>query len=142
MADDPFDLARFVSAQNAVFAGALAELQRGEKETHWMWFVFPQLEGLGRSPTAQLYAIKSRPEAEAFLRHPVLGPRLIQCGHALLSIDGKSAHAIMGSPDDLKLHSSMTLFAEISQPGSIYHRVLDRYFAGQPDARTLELLAD
>lgn len=143
MSADPFDLNRFVSAQDdGTFAEALAELQRGQKRTHWMWFVFPQLDGLGRSETARYYAIKSRAEAEAYLAHPVLGPRLLQCCQALLSGDSKSAREIMGSPDDLKLHSSMTLFAQLAEPGSIYHQVLDRFFASRPDARTLALLTN
>ncbi len=140
MSADPFHLERFVSAQDACIAQVLAELRGGQKQTHWMWFVFPQLDGLGRSETAKHYGIKTRAEAEAFLAHPVLGPRLMQCCEALLSVDGRSAHEIMGSPDDLKLHSSMTLFAQLADPGSFYHRVLDRFFAGRPDARTLALL--
>lgn len=137
---DPFNLARFVTAQADTFAPALAELQRGGKDTHWMWFIFPQLVGLGTSPTARLYAITSRAEAEAYLQHPVLGPRLTQCAEALLQHTGKSATTIMGPVDAMKLQSSATLFAACSAPGSIFHRVLDHYFAGTPDPKTLTLL--
>lgn len=137
---DPFNLTRFLTAQADTFAPALAELQRGRKDTHWMWFIFPQLAGLGTSPTARLYAIQSRAEAEAYLQHPVLASRLTQCTEALLRHHGKSATAIMGSVDAMKLQSSATLFAACSAPGSIFHRVLDHYFAGTPDQKTLTLL--
>jgi uncharacterized protein (DUF1810 family) len=105
-----------------------------------MWFVFPQLAGLGTSPMARRYAISGRAEAEAYLRHPVLGPRLVECYEAVLAIDGRSAHEIFGSPDDLKLRSSATLFAAAESAGSIFQRVLDKYFAGEADALTLERL--
>ena len=105
-----------------------------------MWFMFPQFAGLGRSPTAQKSSIKSRAEAEAYLKHPVLGPRLVTFAEAVLAVEGRSAHEIFGSPDDRKLRSSATLFAIVSPPGSVFHRLLDRYFQGEPDARTLELL--
>jgi uncharacterized protein (DUF1810 family) len=139
-APDPHDLERFVKAQARSYAQALAEIQAGYKVSHWMWYVFPQLDGLGSSPTARTYAIRSRAEAEAYLAHPTLGPRLVECAEAALSVKGRSAHDIFGSPDDLKLRSSATLFALVSRPGSVFHRVLDRYFEGKPDAKTLGLL--
>lgn len=138
--DDPFDLSRFIAAQAGVYERALAELKRGEKRSHWMWFIFPQLVGLGRSSTAQFYAIKSINEAKAYLSHPVLGQRLIECSKALLPFKQKSASDIFGFPDDLKLRSSMTLFASASEPDSVFSRVLGQYFEGQADPRTLELL--
>jgi uncharacterized protein (DUF1810 family) len=135
---DPHDLARFVDAQAGVHDAALAEIRAGRKRTHWMWFVFPQVAGLGVSPTAQHYAIRSLDEARAYLAHPVLGPRLVECAEALLAVQGRTAHAIFGRPDDLKLRSSMTLFAHVTGVDSVFARVLERYFDGQPDARTLE----
>ena len=139
--DDPYDLARFVDAQRDVHATALAELRAGRKRTHWMWFVFPQLAGLGSSWMAQRYAIASAAEAEAYLRHPVLGSRLVECAEALLAIEGRSAREILGPPDDLKLKSSATLFAAVSPPGSAFERVLDKYFAGERDEATLRRIA-
>lgn len=139
-AADPHDLARFVRAQEAVYPSALAEIRAGRKRSHWMWFVFPQLAGLGSSPMARTYAIESLAEAEAYLRHPVLRPRLEECAEALLGVVGKTAHEIFGSPDDLKLRSSLTLFARVAPAGSPFERVLEAYFAGRPDGRTLELL--
>lgn len=138
--DDRFDLNRFVQAQEEVYPRALAELKLGRKRSHWMWFIFPQIDGLGYSSTAKFYAIKSKDEATAYLAHPLLGKRLMECAEALLKIEGKSAAEIFGYPDDLKLRSSMTLFASITPGGSVFSRVLDRYFEGEPDARTLELL--
>ena len=140
-AGDPYDLARFVTAQRDVYPIALAELQAGRKRSHWMWFVFPQVEGLGSSWMAQRYAIAGAAEAEAYLRHPVLGPRLVECADAVLSITGRSAHEIFGSPDDLKLRSSATLFASVSPPGSVFARLLGTYFGGSPDDATLRLIA-
>lgn len=141
MGDGTYDLDRFVQAQEPVIATVLAELAAGEKRSHWMWYVFPQLRGLGRSPTAQFYGIGSRGEARAFLDHPVLGPRLKRCTEAVLGIEGRSAHAIFGSPDDLKFHSSMTLFAAVApDEEALFRRALDRYFDGRPDAGTLALL--
>ncbi len=141
MSADPFDLARFVSAQDGVFNEALAELRQGRKETHWMWFIFPQLEGLGRSETAQFYGIKSAAEAAAYLRHPVLGARLMACCNAILALNDTTAAQVFGSPDDVKLRSSMTLFAQLPKSPSVFRRVLDRFFGGEPDPRTLELLS-
>lgn len=139
-AGDPYDLARFVTAQRDVYPIALAELQAGCKRSHWMWFVFPQVEGLGSSWMAQRYAIASAAEAEAYLRHPVLGPRLVECADAVLAVAGRSAHEILGSPDDLKLRSSATLFASVSPPGSVFERLLDTYFGGRRDDATLRLI--
>jgi uncharacterized protein (DUF1810 family) len=137
---DPFDLRRFVEAQEHCHGQALAEIRAGDKVSHWMWFIFPQLAGLGSSPTACRYAIKSLAEAEAYLRHPVLGPRLLECAEAALAVEGRSAWAIFGSPDDLKLNSSATLFGLVSPPRSVFHRLVDKYFDGEPDRATLRLL--
>lgn len=133
---DPHDLARFVAAQEGVYEAAVAELRRGAKRSHWMWFVFPQVAGLGSSSMAVRYAIGSRAEADAYLAHPVLGPRLRECATALLGVEGRSAHQIMGSPDDVKLKSSMTLFAAIAEPGSPFQAVLDKYYSGETDPKT------
>jgi uncharacterized protein (DUF1810 family) len=133
------DLERFVTAQEGVHGAALAELRAGRKRTHWMWFVFPQIAGLGSSPTARQYAISSLDEARAYLAHPVLGPRLREAAEALLGVEGRTASAILGYPDDLKLRSSMTLFARAAGGPSVFQQVLDRYYDG-PDPRTLALL--
>ena len=138
----PYDLERFVAAQDGIYSEALAQIAAGRKRSHWMWFVFPQFAGLGASPTSQHFAIRSLAEARAYLDHPVLGPRLQQCAEALLSVKDRSAREIMGSPDDLKLRSSATLFAAVSPAGSVFHRLLERYFASVPDERTLQLIAD
>jgi uncharacterized protein (DUF1810 family) len=132
-------LDRFVSAQDGVYPDALAEIRAGRKRTHWMWFVFPQFAGLGSSSTAQRYAIASLDEARAYLAHPILGPRLRECVAALLAVEGRSAADIFGFPDDLKLRSSMTLFAEAADDPAAFEAVLDRYYDG-PDERTLELI--
>lgn len=139
MPSDRFDLDRFVAAQAPVYATALAELRAGAKRTHWMWFVFPQIAGLGRSATAQLYALGSLAEARAYLGHPVLGPRLRECAQAVLAVAGRSAHAIFGSPDDLKFHSSMTLFSLAAPDDALFAACLDQYFGGARDAATLDL---
>jgi uncharacterized protein (DUF1810 family) len=139
-ADDPHDLDRFVRAQADDYATALAEVRGGRKRSHWMWYVFPQFAGLGSSPMAQRYAINSRAEAEAYLRHPVLGPRLVEIGEAALGVEGRSAFEVFGSPDDLKLKSCATLFAAVSPPGSVFERLLEKYFGGARDGRTLRLL--
>jgi uncharacterized protein (DUF1810 family) len=138
---DLFDLERFVTAQEPIFATALAELHAGRKDTHWMWFIFPQLAGLGFSSMAQRYAIQNLAEARAYVAHPMLGPRLLACCRALLSVTGKSAAEIMGYPDDMKLRSSMTLFAHADPSRPEFARVLQQYFDGRPDAKTLDLLA-
>jgi uncharacterized protein (DUF1810 family) len=137
---DPFDLSRFVDAQEGVYETVLRELEDGQKRSHWMWFIFPQTAGLGLSSMAQRYAITSRREAKAYLEHPVLGPRLNACCSALLQVEGRSAEEIMGYPDFLKLKSSMTLFATVSDGASLFSDVLKKYFSDQPDLRTIELL--
>ena len=138
--DDPYDLARFTRAQDQVYADVLAELRGGQKLTHWMWFIFPQIAGLGNSLTTKYYAIKSIDEARHYLSHPVLGPRLLACAETVLAIRGRSASEIFGYPDDLKLRSSMTLFACVAGSDSVFDHVLDRYFHSERDARTLQLL--
>lgn len=138
---DPHDLQRFVVAQEDDYQRALAELASGRKRTHWMWYIFPQLDGLASSATSKRFAIKSVEEAQAYLAHPILGPRLVQCAEAVLSVEGQSANAIFGTPDDLKLQSSATLFAAVLTPGSVFERVLTQYFAGARDGGTLRLLA-
>ncbi|MBI1686825.1 DUF1810 domain-containing protein [Caulobacter hibisci] len=134
------DLQRFVDAQAATYAAALAELRAGRKRSHWMWFVFPQIAGLGRSSTAQFYAIADLAEARAYLAHPLLGPRLIACIDAILALAGDDAHAVFGSPDDLKLRSSLTLFAAAAPQEPRFRAALAKYFAGQDDPATLERL--
>jgi uncharacterized protein (DUF1810 family) len=140
MTDDRFDLARFVSAQAPVHEAVLAELRAGRKRTHWMWFVFPQLRGLGHSPTAQFYGIASADEARAYLGHPTLGPRLDACTKAVLGVRSGTLHDIFGSPDDMKFRSSMTLFDAVA-PGGLYADAIARWCGGEKDARTLALLA-
>jgi uncharacterized protein (DUF1810 family) len=140
MDNDPFALHRFVDAQEGVIDRVRAELRAGRKQSHWMWFVFPQLLGLGQSAMAVRYAIGSLDEAVAYLAHPVLGERLRECTQLVLDIEGRDAHAIFGSPDDLKFHSSMTLFAAAAPMAPLFRAALDRYFAGTPDARTSHLL--
>ena len=129
-----------MQAQQEIYPRALAEIQSGQKRSHWMWFIFPQLAGLGVSATSQRYAIKSAAEAKAYLRHPVLGPRLKECTEALLQLEGRSAEQILGFPDDRKLRSCATLFASISPAGSVFHRLLVKYFEGADDEATLRLL--
>ena len=140
--DDPHDLQRFVKAQGSLYAVALAELRAGRKRSHWMWFVFPQLLGLGSSPTAVHYAIRSLEEARAYLKHPVLGPRLVECVQAVNAVRGRSAGEIFGYPDELKFRSSLTLFlmAAASEAKAPFQRALDRYFEGQGDKSTLDKL--
>jgi len=140
--NDPFDLGRFLVAQKPVYDRVLSEIRSGHKRTHWMWFIFPQLDGLGSSSTARHYAIKSINEAQAYLNHPVLGPRLRECAEAVLSVEGRSASAIFGYPDDLKLNSCATLFASVSSPGSVFDRILAKYYDGERDAKTLVLLGN
>jgi uncharacterized protein (DUF1810 family) len=134
------DLDRFVAAQEGVHAAALAELKAGRKQSHWMWFVFPQFAGLGRSPTARFYAIASAAEARAYLAHPLLGPRLLECTNAVLAHRGRSAEAIFGVVDAMKLKSSMTLFEAVAADPSPFAALLDAFFDGARDAATLELL--
>lgn len=133
---DPFDLQRFVDAQEGVYERALAELREGHKRSHWMWFMFPQIAGLGHSVMAQTYAIRSLDEARSYFAHAILGARLRECTKAVLAVAGKSAHGILGSPDDLKLHSSMTLFAHAAPDEPLFRAALEQYFAGEEDAAT------
>jgi uncharacterized protein (DUF1810 family) len=135
-----FDLDRFANAQEPVIENVLRELRAGRKETHWMWFVFPQLRGLGRSPIAQHFGIDNLAEARAYLDHAVLGPRLKECVEAVLGVTGRTLHEIFGSPDDVKFRSSMTLFALASGNGMPFRLALDRYCDGQDDPATLDLL--
>lgn len=139
-AGDPHNLNRFVQAQADAYESALAEIRKGRKKSHWMWYIFPQFDGLGFSSTSKRYAIKSVAEAEAYLAHPVLGPRLQECAEAVLHVEGRSAFAIFGSPDDLKLKSCATLFAHVSPAGSVFDRLLDKYYQRERDRQTLHLL--
>jgi uncharacterized protein (DUF1810 family) len=136
---DPHNLERFVQAQNPVYAQVCAELAAGLKTSHWMWFVFPQLKGLGRSAMAQHFGITSRAEAQAYWHHALLGARLKECVELVLAVEGRTALQIFGSPDDLKFHSSLTLFAQAAPDEPVFQRALTRYFDGESDARTLEL---
>lgn len=137
---DPYDLARFVSAQAPVWDQVVAELRAGRKRSHWMWFVFPQFAGLGRSAMALRYAIGSLAQAQAYLAHPVLGPRLRECCRLVLAAPHGDIHAIFGSPDDLKFHSSITLFERAAGEDGVFRQCLLRYFGGQADPLTLALL--
>lgn len=134
------DLKRFLDAQENDYERALAEIRRGRKQSHWMWYIFPQIAGLGYSPTSKLYAIKDIAEAELYLAHPVLGARLVEISDALLEIEGKTANQIFGSPDDVKLKSSMTLFGSLENAHPVFRQVLDKYFHGAKDRKTLELI--
>lgn len=135
-----FNLDRFVTAQAPVIASVRQELAAGRKRTHWMWFIFPQLRGLGRSETARFYGIASLAEAQAYLAHPELGDRLVECTRLVNSVTGRTAHEVFGSPDDMKFHSSMTLFAHADPEQEVFRTALQSYFAGQPDPNTLALL--
>jgi uncharacterized protein (DUF1810 family) len=135
---DPYNLGRFVLAQAPIYQRALSELQAGEKMSHWMWFIFPQIAGLGSSPVSIKFAISSRAEAQAYLLHPVLGPRLKECTQVVLLVEGRSIEQIFGSPDDMKFRSSMTLFAQVSPDDGIFQKALQKYFQGVPDRLTLE----
>ena len=137
---DPFDLMRFVRAQDPVYRGIQGELTRGRKQSHWLWFVFPQVAGLGFSAMSQRYAIASRAEAEAYLAHPILGPRLTECTRLVLAVEGRTINAILGAPDDAKFRSSMTLFDAVSDE-PIFDEALARYFSGERDGATLEILS-
>ncbi|OBH88429.1 DUF1810 domain-containing protein [Mycobacterium sp. E2733] len=140
MANDPFDLERFVDAQAPVYRNVVEELRSGRKRSHWMWFVFPQIRGLGGSPTAVHYGISSLGEARAYLRHELLGPRLHECARLVNEVHGRSAADIFGSPDDLKLRSSMTLFARATDDNEDFLAVLDKYYDGRQDQLTVERL--
>ena len=134
------NLTKFLEAQNQLYLQALSELKNEKKESHWMWFIFPQIEGLGASETAKFYAISNLEEAKAYLAHPVLGKHLIEIAEAVMKIDGKSAKEIFGTPDDLKLRSSMTLFSKVKNTHPIFGEVLEKYFEGLDDPRTNDLL--
>jgi uncharacterized protein (DUF1810 family) len=136
---DPYDLDRFVKAQAANYDQALSELREGRKRSHWMWYIFPQMDGLGLSPMSRKYSIKSAAEARAYLDHPVLGPRLLECAAVVCNIVGRTALEIFGAPDDMKLRSSATLFASVSG-GGVFEQLIQKYFDGQPDEKTLQIL--
>jgi uncharacterized protein (DUF1810 family) len=138
--DDPFHLNRFVRAQENDYEEALSEIKGGRKRTHWIWYIFPQIDGLAFSSTSKHYSIKSIAEARAYLDHPVLGPRLIECAEAVLRIEGRTATEIFGSPDDMKLRSCATLFASVSPAGSVFDRLLATYYPNGRDDKTLRLL--
>ena len=140
MADD-FDLERFVAAQDPVYEKVLDELRTGRKRSHWMWFIFPQAAGLGKSEMSQKFAIRSADEAAAYLAHPVLGARLRECARLVAETEDKAIDEIFDSPDDQKFHSSMTLFADIAPDEAVFHACLDKYFDGRPDPRTLDFLS-
>ena len=137
---DPHRLDRFVTAQRGTFSAALEEVRAGRKQTHWMWFVFPQIQGLGSSENARFYAISGRDEAAAYLAHSELGPRLLEISRALLENSRRTAHEIFGSPDDVKLKSSMTLFAAVTPPGSVVEQVREKFFGGERDPETVRRL--
>ena len=139
ISNDPFDLERFVRAQAPDYERALSELRNGEKRSHWMWYIFPQIEGLGQSPMSHRYSIKSGAEARAYLAHPVLGPRLRECAVVVNGIVGRSAYEIFGSPDDMKLRSCATLFASVSDD-AVFSQLLRKYFNDEKDKETLRLL--
>jgi uncharacterized protein (DUF1810 family) len=138
--NDPYLLNRFVRAQQDDYEQALSEIRAGDKRTHWMWYIFPQLDGLGSSSTAKYYAIKSIDEARAYLAHPVLGTRLLECAEAVVRVEDRSATDIFGFPDDVKLRSCATLFARVSPAGSVFERLLEKYYGGERDGKTLRLL--
>jgi len=138
--NDPYDLTRYVAAQQPVFARVCAELAAGRKQTHWMWFVFPQLRGLGSSPMAERYGIGSLEEARAYLAHPLLGERLRHCTQLVNGVDGRSAEEIFGYPDYLKFRSCMTLFDNVAPDPSLFRAALVKYFGGEPDPMTLDIL--
>ncbi|MGC2208649.1 MAG: DUF1810 domain-containing protein [Candidatus Korobacteraceae bacterium] len=140
MTNDPHNLKRFVDAQQPVYEQVCDELRAGSKRSHWMWFIFPQMKGLGHSGMADYYGIASRPEAEAYLAHPVLGARLIECTRLVNQVEGRSINQILGYPDDLKFRSSMTLFASAASGNQIFEEALQKYFDGKPDPLTLKLL--
>ncbi|WP_299705784.1 DUF1810 domain-containing protein [uncultured Pontibacter sp.] len=134
------DLTRFLEAQASSYEQALSEIKSGRKRSHWMWFIFPQIQGLGYSETARFYAIKDLQEAQLYLQQPVLGTRLVEISKAMLGLEGKTANQILGNPDDLKLRSSMTLFAAVPGADPVFKAVLDKYYNGEEDERTLQLL--
>ena len=137
---DNNELIRFLEAQNQVYLKALLEIKEGKKHTHWMWYIFPQIKGLGSSETAQYYGIKDLNEATAYFNHPILGKHLVEISEEVLNLNGKKVTEIFGTPDDIKLRSSMTLFANIKNSDPVFQKVLEKYFNGKPDDRTLQLL--
>jgi uncharacterized protein (DUF1810 family) len=137
--DDPYNLNRFLHAQESSYARALAEIKGGRKQSHWMWYIFPQIDGLGVSPTARQFAIKGIEEARAYLAHPVLGPRLLECAAAVVALETEPIEEIFGYPDYLKLRSSATLFGAALPPGSVFDRLIEKYYDGKPDEKTLQL---
>ncbi len=139
---DPYNLQRFVDAQDPVFEQVRLELRAGEKRSHWMWFIFPQIEGLGRSAMAREFAIATRQEALAYSSHPLLGARLAECARLVNAIEGRSIAQIFGPTDAMKFRSSMTLFAHASADREVFDQALKKYFDGQPDAATLERLGE
>ena len=142
MRENAFDLARFVKAQAGIYEQALAEIRSGRKRSHWMWFIFPQIDGLGASSMSKRYAIRSIAEAKAYLDHPLLGPRLLESAEAALAVQTSSALELFGSPDDMKLRSCATLFARVSSEDSVFSQLINKYFDGKPDDRTLQLTGD
>jgi len=139
--EDKYKLIRFLEAQNQMYLKALSEIKRGKKQSHWMWFIFPQVKGLGVSDTSNYYGITGIAEATAYLEHPVLGKHLIEIAAATLGIKGRTALDIFGSPDDMKFHSSMTLFSQVRNADPVFQKVLDIYFNREPDKSTLLLLS-
>ncbi len=135
-------LERFLEAQAPIYDQALAELRAGRKQSHWMWFIFPQIAGLGQSPTSRAYAIQTLDEARAYLAHPVLGARLRECCQAVMNLRSKTAHDIFGSVDEMKFRSCLTLFTEADHGEVLFYNLLEKYFEGEPDEATLEILAD
>ena len=135
-----YHLQRFTDAQEGVYQRALKEIKNGRKQSHWMWFIFPQVAGLGFSETTKFYAIKDRSEAGLYMQHPVLGARLIEISQAVLDIEGKTASQIFGSPDDLKLKSSMTLFSALPDAHPVFESVINKYYSGVKDLRTMEIV--
>lgn len=134
------NLSRFINAQKNDYPIALSEIRNGKKKSHWMWYIFPQIQGLGLSETSRFYAIKNTNEAEDFLKHPVLGKRFIEISSVLLNLESNDAYKIFGTPDDLKLHTSMTLFASLSDPNPVFQKVLDKFFEGEKDEKTLKII--
>ncbi|MFI5162960.1 MAG: DUF1810 domain-containing protein [Sphingobacteriales bacterium] len=139
---NPSNLERFLKAQETSYDAALEEIRGGRKRSHWMWFIFPQVQGLGFSSTAQMYAINGYEEAEAYLKHPVLGKRLLEISHALMALQNDDPSSVFGYPDDLKLKSSMTLFASVEPENPLFQQVLDKFYHGTKDAKTLQLLGN
>lgn len=137
---DPFDLQRFVDAQSRVYDTVSAELRQGRKRSHWMWFIFPQIAGLGHSAMSMRYAISTLAEAETYLKHPILGRRLRECVRLVMLVEGRSAHEILGTPDDMKFHSCLTLFANAAPEDQLFRDALEKYFSGDEDPATLQRL--